>query len=177
MNSVLPDDIYVRWTQFGVFSSHLRYHGSHKREPWHYPKVEKIIQKWWKLRYKLIPYILQQSEKTTKTGFPVLRALILHHPNDKTCRQIDDQYYFGDNMLVAPVMNSENKRDIYLPEGKWVHFFSHEVFEGERWLKNVEVPLDEMPVFVKYGAAIPMYPEDVNCTDEMDMEKVVEIKY
>jgi len=175
MNSVLPDDIYVRWTQFGVFSSHLRYHGSHKREPWHYPKVEKIIQKWWKLRYKLIPYILQQSEKTTKTGFPVLRALILHHPNDKTCRQIDDQYYFGDNMLVAPVINSENIRDIYLPEGKWVHFFTHEIFEGERWLKNVEVPLDEMPVFVKYGAAIPMYPEDVNCTDEMDMEKVVEI--
>jgi alpha-D-xyloside xylohydrolase len=177
MNSILPDDIYVRWTQFGVFSSHLRYHGSHKREPWHYPKVAHIIQKWWKLRYKLIPYILQQSEKTTKTGFPVLRALIFHHPDDRTCRQIDDQYYFGDNMLVAPVMNSENKRDIYLPEGKWVHFFTREVFEGNRWLKNVEVPLDEMPVFVKYSASIPMYPEDVNCTDEMDMTKVIEVVF
>jgi alpha-D-xyloside xylohydrolase len=177
MNSVLPDDIYVRWTQFGVFSSHLRYHGSHKREPWNYPNVAGIVRKWWKLRYKLIPYILQQSEKTTKTGFPVLRALILHHPDDKTCRHIDDEYYFGDNMLVAPVMNSENKRDIYLPEGKWVHFFTREVFEGSRWLKNVLVPLDEMPVFVKQGASIPMYPEDVNCTDEMDMSKVIEIKY
>jgi len=172
MNSTLPDDIYVRWTQFGVFSSHIRYHGSHKREPWHYPKVAHIIQKWWKLRYKLIPYILQQSEKTTKTGFPVLRALILQHPDDKTCRQIDDQYYFGDNMLVAPVMNSENLRDIYLPEGKWVHFFTHKVYEGNQWLKKMEVPLEEMPVFVKYGASIPMYPEDVNCTDEMDMTKV-----
>ena len=80
-------------------------------------------------------------------------------------------------MLVAPVMNLENKRDIYLPEGTWVHFFSREVFEGERWLKNVEVPLDEMPVFVKQGAAIPMYPEDVNCTDEMDFEKVIELKF
>ena len=177
MNSVLPDDIYVRWTQFGVFSSHLRYHGSHEREPWHYPNIAPIIRKWLKLRYKLIPYILQQSEKTTKTGFPVLRALILHHPNDKTCRQIDDQYYFGDNMLVAPVMNSENIRDIYLPEGNWVHFFTHEVFEGSQWLKNVEVPLDEMPVFVKQGAVIPMYPEDVNCTDEMDLSKTVMIKY
>ena len=172
MNSVLPDDIYVRWTQFGVFSSHIRYHGSHKREPWHYPKVAHIIQKWWKLRYKLIPYILQQSEKTTKTGFPVLRALILQHPDDKTCRQIDDQYYFGDNMMVAPVMNSENRRDIYLPEGRWVHFFTHELYQGEQWLKNVEVPLDQMPVFVKYGASIPLYPEDVNCTDEMDMCKI-----
>jgi len=175
MNSVLPDDIYVRWTQFGVFSSHLRYHGSHKREPWHYPAVASIIRKWWKLRYQLIPYILQQSEKTTKTGFPVLRALILHHPDDRTCRQIDDQYYFGDNMLVAPVMNAENVRDIYLPEGKWVHFFTHEIFEGNQWLKNVEVPLEEMPVFVKHGASIPMYPEEVNCTDEMDMTKVVEV--
>jgi len=171
----LPDDIYVRWTQFGVFSSHIRYHGSHKREPWHYPKVARIIQSWWKLRYKLIPYILQQSEKTTKTGFPVLRALILHHPDDRTCRQIDDQYYFGDNILVAPVMNSENIRDIYLPEGKWVNFFTHKVYDGNQWLKNVDVPLEEMPVFVKYGAAIPMYPDDVNCTDEMDMGKVVEV--
>ena len=173
MNSVLPEDIYVRWTQFGVFSSHLRYHGSHKREPWHYPNIAPIIRKWLKLRYQLIPYILEQSQKATKTGFPVLRALILHHPNDKTCRQIDDQYYFGDNMLVAPVMNSENTRDIYLPEGTWVHFFSKEVFEGERWLKNVEVPLDEMPVFVKQGAEIPMYLEEVQCTDEMDLSKVV----
>ena len=177
MNSVLPEDIYVRWTQFGVFSSHLRYHGSHKREPWHYPNIAPIIRKWLKLRYQLIPYILEQSEKATKTGFPVLRALILHHPNDKTCRQIDDQYYFGDNMLVAPVMNSENKRDIYLPEGTWVHFFSKEVFEGEKWLRNVEVPLDEMPVFVKQGAEIPMYLEDVNCTDEMDMRKVIKMKF
>ena len=173
MNSVLPEDIYVRWTQFGVFSSHLRYHGSHKREPWHYPNIAPIIRKWLKLRYQLIPYILEQSQKAIKTGFPVLRALILHHPNDKTCRQIDDQYYFGDNMLVAPVMNSENTRDIYLPEGTWVHFFSKEVFEGERWLKNVEVPLDEMPVFVKQGAEIPMYMEEVQCTDEMDLSKVV----
>ncbi|MBP1675723.1 MAG: Alpha-D-xyloside xylohydrolase [Bacteroidetes bacterium] len=177
MNSVLPDDIYVRWTQFGVFSSHLRYHGSHKREPWHYPNIAPIIRKWLKLRYQLIPYILDQSEKAIKTGFPVLRALILHHPQDKTCRHIDDQYYFGDDILVAPVMNSENRRDIYLPEGRWVHFFTKEVFEGERWLRNVDVPLDEMPVFVKEGAEIPMYLEDVNCTDEMDLNKTLKILF
>ncbi len=175
MNSVLPDDIYVRWTQFGVFTSHIRYHGSHKREPWHYPNIAHIIKDWWKLRYKLIPYILEQSEKATKTGYPVLRALMMHHPEDKTCHHIDDQYYFGDNILVAPVMNSENKRDIYLPEGKWVHFFTKEIFEGNQWLKNVEVPLEEMPVFVKYGASIPMYPEEVNCTDEMNLTKTINI--
>ncbi len=177
MNSVLPDDIYIRWTQFGVFSSHIRYHGSYKREPWHYPNVSHIVKQWWQLRYKLIPYILQQSEKTTKTGYPLIRALMMHHPDDKTCRHIDNQYYFGDNIMVAPVMNSENKRDIYLPEGKWVHFFTKEVFEGNQWLKNVEVPLEQMPVFVKSGAAIPMYPEEVNCTDEMDLSKTKEVVF
>lgn len=177
MNSVLPEDIYVRWTQFGVFTSHIRYHGSHKREPWYYPNIAPIIKKWWNLRYKLIPYILEQSEKTTKTGFPVIRALMMHHPDDKTCRHIDDQYYFGDNMLVAPVMNSENIRDIYLPEGKWVHFFTKETYKGNAWIKNMEVPLDEMPVFVKQGASIPMYPEDVDCTDEMDLNKVISVKF
>ena len=74
-------------------------------------------------------------------------------------------------------MNSENRQDIYLPEGKWVNFFTHKVYDGNQWLKNVEVPLEEMPVFVKYGASIPMYMEDVNCTDEMDMEKVVQVIY
>jgi Alpha-glucosidases, family 31 of glycosyl hydrolases len=177
MNSVLPDDIYVRWTQFGVFSSHLRYHGSHEREPWHYPAIAPIVKKWLQLRYRLIPYILEQSEKVTKTGYPVLRAMLFYHPEDKTCWHIEDQYYFGDNMLVAPVMNSENRRDIYLPEGKWVNFFTGEMLEGGRWLRNVEVPLEQMPVYVKYGAEIPFYPENVNCTDEMDMTKVVKIRF
>lgn len=177
MNSVLPDDIYVRWTQFGVFSSHLRYHGSHEREPWHYPSIAPIIKKWLQLRYRLIPYIVEQSEKVLHTGYPVLRALLFHHPGDKTCWHIDDQYYFGDHMLVAPVMNSENTRDIYLPKGTWVNFFTGEILEGGNWLHEVEIPLDQMPVYVRYGAEIPIYPDDVNCTDEMDMAKAVKIRF
>lgn len=175
MNSVIPDDIYVRWTQFGVFTSHIRYHGSHKREPWYYPEIADIVKEWWNIRYMLIPYIVEQSEKTTKTGYPVLRALWMHHPEDKTCRHIDDQYYFGDNIMIAPVMNSENKRDVYFPEGKWVHFFTGEVYNNRGWVKNMETPLNEMPVFVKYGSNIPVYPEKVNSTDDMDMKKVKNI--
>jgi len=171
MNSIIDDTLYVRWTQFGVFTSHIRYHGSHKREPWHHPPVAGIIRKWWQLRYQLIPYLLEQSKLSIQSGYPVLRALYLHHPGDKTCLHIDDQYYFGENMLVAPVMNPKGKRDIYLPEGKWIHFFTGEIFDGKQWLKDVETPLDEMPVFVKYGAHIPLYPESVNCTDEMDLNK------
>jgi alpha-D-xyloside xylohydrolase len=173
MNSVIDPVLYVRWTQFGVFSSHIRYHGSHKREPWHYPEIADIVRKWWRLRYQLIPYLLQQSQITTQTGYPLLRALWLHHPEDKTVLHIDDQYCFGENMLVAPVMNAEGVRDIYLPEGKWVHFFSGKILEGNQWLRAVHTDLDEMPVFVKYGAKIPLYPEPVDCTDEMDLSKTV----
>ncbi|MCD8296773.1 MAG: alpha-xylosidase [Prevotella sp.] len=176
MNSIVHDDVYVRWTQFGVFSSHIRYHGTNKREPWHYPKIAHIVKRWWKLRYKLIPYIMRESEKAISGGGTIVQALVFHHPDDRLCWHIDDEYYFGDDFLVAPVMNSENHRDVYLPEGNWVDFFSGERIEGNQWLKDLEVPLDLMPVYVREGAEIPVYLEDVNCTDEMDLNKTTTIK-
>ena len=176
MNSIVDDKVYMRWTQFGVFSSHMRYHGTNKREPWFYPAIAPMVKKWWKLRYKLLPYIYEQSKKATHSGYAVLRALIFEHPADKMCWHIDDEYYFGDDFLVAPVMNSEDRRDIYLPEGEWVNFFTGEHFRGGQWLNGVKVPLDEMPVYVREGAVIPVYPEDVDCTDEMDLDKSVTLK-
>ena len=175
MNSVVADDVYVRWTQFGVFSSHIRYHGTNKREPWHYPTIAETVKKWWNLRYKLIPYILRESEKATKGGSTVLQALVFHHPHDRQCWHIDDEYYFGDDFLVAPVMNSEGRRDVYLPEGNWVNFFTGERISGGRWLYGLEVPLELMPVYVREGAVIPVYPEHVECTDEMDLSKTVDL--
>lgn len=175
MNSVVDDDVYIRWTQFGVFSSHIRYHGTNKREPWFYPNIAPLVKKWWKLRYALIPYILRESCKATESGSTLLQALVYHHPEDRTCWHIDDEYYFGDSFLVAPVMNSANRRDVYLPEGSWINFFTGEVVEGGRWLKDVAVPLEEMPVYVREGSVIPVYPEAVECTDDMDMSKEADI--
>jgi alpha-D-xyloside xylohydrolase len=173
MNAPLNEKVYVRWTQFGVFSSHIRYHGTCKREPWHYPAIAPIVRKWWKLRYRLIPYILEQSEKSTKTGWPIVRALLMHHPNDRNVWHIDDEYYFGDKFLVCPVMNDRDERDIYLPEGIWVDFFTGERLEGNRWHYSVKVPLERMPVYVRLDDMIPVYPEDVDCTDQMDLSKTV----
>lgn len=173
MNSPLHDDIYVRWTQFGVFSSHIRYHGSHKREPWHYPAIADIVRRWWRLRYSLIPYIYQEALVTTRTGNPMIRALLMEHPDDSTVWHIDNQYYFGSQFLCCPVMNSQNRRNIYLPAGEWVNFFTGQrVNAGSgTWLRDVEVPLDQMPVFVRPGAQIPVYPYSVDCTDQMDLSK------
>lgn len=178
MNSKPDDDVYVRWTQFGVLTSHLRYHGSYAREPYEYPAVADTVREWLKLRYALIPYLVEQGKKTTETGFPVLQALIFHHENDPMCWNIDDEYYFGDSFLVAPVMNSEGVRDVYLPAGEWVDFWTGEktVSEG-RWLKDVKSPLERLPLFVKAGSVIKVYPEPVECTDAMDMGKAVELAF
>jgi alpha-D-xyloside xylohydrolase len=124
------------------------------------------------LRYALIPYILEQSKKVTRTGFPVLRAMLLNCPNDKVVWHIDDQYFFGDDFLVAPVMQAGNRRDVYLPEGTWVNFFTGSRTTGPCWLLQQEYPLKDMPVWVREGASIPVYAEQVACTDEMDMSKV-----
>lgn len=172
MNSPLDEKVYMRWTQFGVFTSHMRYHGSFKREPWHYPTIAPLVKRWWKLRYRLMPYIVEEARRSTETGYPMVRALLMHHPDDRQVWHIDDEYYFGSEFLVAPVMNSEDKRDVYLPEGQWVDFFTGERFEGGRWLKGVECPLERMPLYVKEGAEISLYPDvDPQHTDQMDLSK------
>jgi alpha-D-xyloside xylohydrolase len=192
----------------------MRYHGTCKREPWHYPDIAPIVKRWWKLRYRLIPYIVEQAERSCHSGWPMLRALLMMHPNDRQAWHIDDEFYFGSEFLVCPVMNSKNRRDIYLPslspnslpptpsrrggvsaagqkasptggglegaggmEGaEWVNFFTGERMDGGRWYYDVEVPLDQMPVFVRPGAEIPFYPDDVDSTDDMDLSKAVTIE-
>jgi len=187
MNSPIDENVYVRWTQFGVFSSHMRYHGTRKREPWHYPRIAPIVKRWWKLRYKLLPYIIEQGEQSCLTGYPMVRALLMHHPHNRQVWHIDDEYYFGNDFLVCPVMNAchtstdESKngvgtRDIYLPEGQWIDFFTGRQWQGGQWYYNVEVPLDRMPVFVRPGARIKVYPDDVDCTDQMDLDKATAIE-
>ncbi len=190
MNSPIDPNVYVRWTQFGVFSSHMRYHGSCKREPWHYPDIAPIVRRWWKLRYKLMPYIIEEAEQCTRSGYSMIRALLFHHPHDRQVWHVDDEYYFGTAFLVCPVMNSNNRRDIYLPApspqsataatkedaNTWVNIFTGERLAGGRWYYNVEVPLDQMPVFVRPGTRIPLYLDEVDSTDQMDLSKAVTIE-
>jgi alpha-D-xyloside xylohydrolase len=176
MNSPLDEQVYVRWTQFGVFSSHMRYHGTCKREPWHYPNIAPIVKRWWKLRYRLIPYIIEQAERSCHSGWPMLRALLMQHPHDRQVWHIDDEYYFGSEFLVCPVMNSQDKRDIYLPDGLWINFFTGERLQGGRWYYDVDVPLDQMPVFVRPGSQLRLYPDLVDSTDQMDLSRAVTLE-
>jgi alpha-D-xyloside xylohydrolase len=177
MNSWPSNELYMRWTQLGVFSSHMRYHGTSPREPYEYPAIADLVRQWWNLRYALIPYLVEQGHQIVHTGLPMLQALIFHHEEDPMCWHIDDQYYFGNAFLVAPVMNDEGARDVYLPAGTWIDFWTGELLEGCRWLKNIKMSLEHMPVYARFGAQVPVYPDSVQCTDEMDLTKAVKIVF
>lgn len=75
------------------------------------------------------------------------------------------------------MMNDAGVRDVYLPAGKWIDFWTGETLEGGRWLKNIKMSLEQMPVYVKFGAQAPVYPHRVQCTDEMELTKAVEIVF
>ena len=150
---------YVRWLQFGVFSSHIRAHGKQPREPWSYgPAVESIARRYLKLRYRLLPYIYSEAVKATHTGLPMVRPLVLEYPEDPNTYHLDWQYLFGDGFLVAPVVSPDNRVRVYLPAGAWVDYWTRERLAGGRWL-TVEAPLDILPLWVRAGAIMPLGPE------------------
>lgn len=169
------NDIYVRWTQFGVFTSHMRYHGGFPREPYEYPEVADIVRGWLQFRYSLIPYFIDQADVAITSGYLILRSMIFDHSDDPLSWVIDDQFYCGANLLVAPIMNSEGTRDVYLPDGKWVDIWTGEIIEGPMLLKGETYPLSRLPIYAVYGSKIRIYPEIVQCTDEMDLDRSVYI--
>jgi alpha-D-xyloside xylohydrolase len=174
MNSKPGETLYLRWTQFGVFTSHMRYHGSFPREPWEYPGVAALVRKMLRLRYALIPYIMREGKHCGVSGRSMIAPLLFDYPDDPAVWSIDTQYLFGRDMLVAPIMNEEGVRNIYLPKGEWLDFFTGEASSGPCWMRRVQYPPERFPVFVKKNALIPLYPKAVSCTAEMEPGKVID---
>jgi len=156
-------ELYARWVQFGMFSpvAHLfgMDHPGYK-EPWNYgAEALEIFTKYDILRYRLIPYIYATAYQQNRTGLPIMRALVVHHQDDPDTYGIDDQYYFGDQMIIAPVTTKgAQTRVIYLPEGDWYDYWNGKKYVGRRYY-NVETPLEKLPIYVKAGAIIPMQDE------------------
>ncbi|MGR6923889.1 TIM-barrel domain-containing protein [[Actinomadura] parvosata] len=149
------DDLYVRWTQFGALSPLLRLHGTTTREPWEFPEVEAEAVAALKLRYRLMPYLYSAAVEAARTGAPMMRALCVDFPDDPVAWQADLQYLLGRDLLVAPMTAPEGTRSVYLPRGLWVDYWTHEVLEGARYV-TVSKPLDQIPLFVRHGALIPV---------------------
>jgi len=152
-------EVYVRWAQFGLFSSHSRCHGWTPREPWNFgDEALRIFRFYVKLRYRLLPYIYSCAHISSQTGLPMMRAMILEYQDDPNCYDKDLQYFFGEAFLVAPIFDETGVRSIYLPKGRWIDYWTKEEFEGPINL-TYRAALDTLPLFVKADSIIPMRPD------------------
>jgi alpha-D-xyloside xylohydrolase len=150
------DDLYVRWAQFGALSPLVRFHGTTSREPWQFPEfAEQAAREALELRYRLMPYLYTAAVTAAQTGAPMMRALCVDHPGDPVAWQADLEYLLGPDLLVAPMISPDGSRQVYLPAGAWIDYWSGEEFQGGRYL-TVTTPLARIPLFVRRGALIAM---------------------
>lgn len=132
------DDLYKRWTQFGLLSTHSRYHGNIEyRVPWRFgDEASSVTQKFSQLKNRLMPYIYKEAVLTAKTGVPMMRPLVMEFENDYTVHTIDKQYMFGERIMVAPIFSEDGTVSFYLPEGTWTNYLDNCMYEGGQWYQE-----------------------------------------
>jgi alpha-glucosidase/alpha-D-xyloside xylohydrolase len=180
----LTGELYVRWFQFGAFCTSFRAHGRvwTLRLPWgwnqgaptgeianetrftipdaeyHNAAVEPICKKYLELRYRMMPYLYSAVRECTQSGMPVMRSLWLHYPNDAAAVARGDEYLWGRDILVAPVVEKGAvERKLYLPQGTWYDFWTSEKHDGGAEITR-PVDLETIPLYVRAGAIVPMGP-------------------
>ncbi len=144
------NDIFKRWTQFGLLSSHSRYHGSNAyKVPWMYgDEAVAVTKAFTELKMRLMPYLYRKAVEAHETGIPMMRPMFLEFPDDRTAPFVDTQYMLGDALLVAPIMNDRGAGEYYLPEGLWTDWFTGETVEGGKWFKG-DYDYFHLPLFVR----------------------------
>lgn len=178
-----PDaELFARWMEVGAFLpfSRIHYDSDAKseikqgQEPWAFgPEVEKISKKYIEMRYELMPYLYNAFKDAADTGKPVQQPLVYHYQEDENTYDINDQFMFGDSMMLAPVITQgQTSRDVYLPAGEtWVDFWSNKEYDGGQTIK-VDAPLAHLPIFVKKDSIIPTR-EVQQYTGEKDLTNLV----
>ena len=155
-------ELYARWMQFGIFNPLSRAHheGNNAVEPWEFgEEVEQICKKAIELKYQLHPYIYTCAREAYETGMPLMRAVVLEFPDDVETYGLNNQFLFGKDLLVAPVVEQgASEIKIYLPDGDWIDYSDgNTIYEGKQWI-TYPVELETIPVFVKRGSIIPTMP-------------------
>ena len=153
-------ELYLRWLQLATFTPFFRTHsaiGTDRREPWSFGEpYTSIIRQYLLLRYQLIPYIYTLAWRATNEGIPVIRPLFWKHPDWRTSWDIDDQFYLGDDILVAPVLQPDSdSRIVILPPGNWYFYWDNSFFKGPTSI-TVCVSLEQIPIFIRAGSIIPL---------------------
>ncbi|QIZ10370.1 alpha-xylosidase [Priestia megaterium] len=150
-------DLYKRWTQFGLLSSHSRYHGSREyKVPWNYGEEAVEVSRYFtKLKLKLMPYLYRNACESSQTGVPMMRPMVLEFQEDSTAKYLDQQYMLGDSLLVAPILNDQSTVKYYLPVGKWTNLITNQVVEGGKWIQE-EHSYMTLPLMVRENSIIAM---------------------
>jgi alpha-glucosidase (family GH31 glycosyl hydrolase) len=189
-------ELYLRWFQFGAFCTLFRCHGRawKLRLPWgwntgdpgpieirnydgasipdvsqlHNAQVEPICRKYLELRYRMLPYLYSAVRECTTTGIPVMRGLWLHYPDDAVATARADEYLWGRDVLVAPVVEQgATSRQVYLPRGGWSDFWTGERVDGGRETARA-VDLETLPLYVRAGAILPLGPVKQYVNEKVD---------
>lgn len=154
-------DLYARWFEYGTFCPVFRTHGHRDHnELWTYNRVEPILLKYDKLRYRLMPYIYSLAWRVTNDDYTIQRPLVMDWRTDPKVRDIGDQFMFGPALLVSPVLEQDaTKRRLYLPASPmWYDFWTGNTTPGNQYVE-AEAPLDHLPLYVRAGSIVPMGPE------------------
>ncbi|MFN2744269.1 MULTISPECIES: alpha-xylosidase [unclassified Bacillus (in: firmicutes)] len=155
--STATADLYKRWTAFGLLSTHSRLHGSESyRVPWLFDEEASDVMRYFvKLKHRLMPYLYAAAYEAHTEGVPLMRAMLLEFPLDRTCDFLDRQYMLGDALLVAPIFREDGAVSYYLPKGTWTHLLTGEDTEGGEW-KEEQYGYMGLPLFVRENTLLPL---------------------
>jgi alpha-D-xyloside xylohydrolase len=173
---VSPVDLFIRWTQFGCFSPIMQMHrqvnpADLRQYPWGYARPGETIDHndaldnyrfYATLHMRLFPYLFTCAKESQDSGIPIMRPLVLLHPDDAKTFGVEHTYYFGNDLLIAPVIEPKaTQRQVYLPEGTWFDYWTNEQHSGKQEItwKNPAQPAEpksKIPVFVRSGAIVPL---------------------
>ncbi|WP_135306480.1 glycoside hydrolase family 31 protein [Haloarcula amylovorans] len=161
-------ELFKRWTELGAFYPYSRNHAidhlfvgedqPRNQHPWTYGEEGiEITKKYTELRYQLMPYLYNEFEESSENGKPVFQPLVYQYQDDPEVRNISDEFLFGDDVLITPVVEQGAiERDVYFPAGdRWVDFWTNEIHEGGQW-KTVDAPIDHLPIYVRKDSIVPM---------------------
>lgn len=156
-----PADVYKRWCQFGLLSSHSRLHGSSSyRVPWLFDEEAcDVLRKFVKLKCSLMPYLYRQAVLSHEEGIPMMRPMFVEFSGDRACETLDRQYMLGDSLLAAPVFKESGEVEYYLPEGKWFNILTNRTVTGGKWLKETH-DYFTMPLLIRPNSILPVGKRD-----------------
>lgn len=162
--SSTPENLFMRWAQFGAFTPIMQMHRQVALEmqyPWSFgPDGLANYREYARLHTELFPYVYSYARVAQDTGLPIIRPLVLHWQDDPNVWPVQHTYLFGEAFLVAPMVeNEQTERTVYLPEGTWLDFWSHERIEGGDYHDWVNEDQTRFPLFVREGAIVPKLAE------------------